>query len=339
MSSKNLLIQQKPESSTPDHSFYVYFDEWHGNIISVANKKLDKLNYPYLRTTDDVCRDLMTGKKSVKKYVVAESYETQSYKIVLRENFLRLKKAEEYLSKIKEVSLSTEPDISLVCYLSDYKLETSISEELFYKITGLKGNSEIYIENENQFEDLKFYITKKNNPHELYQAISINPADLIKNKNIVYDLSHLRTRAKLANVDIYTKRVFKNYGLKIKHNFVQAELRSVRKRSHLSIYEKFFEDNTAFSVSSSTQGWIIRSNFEHPHEYKIYSDLRLYLTGNNPNQLLDRIIIPIDKIGNYQEYIVQTQVDPTTCKILVGEQGKNINFKFEDIEYVESGKY
>ena len=334
MSSKNLLIQQKPESSTPDHSFYVYFDEWHGNIISVANKKLDKLNYPYLRTTDGVCRDLMTGKKSVKKYVVAESYETQSYKIVLRENFLRLKKAEEYLSKIKEVSLSTEPDISLVCYLSDYKLETSISEELFYKITGLKGNSEIYIENENQFEDLKFYITKKNNPNVLYVSIRVNPKDLVQQGNIVHDISNLKTKVEIKNIDIYTKRVFKTYGLKIKHNYVKTVPRTVRKRVYTHINSEQFIDQTTFSVSSSTQGWIIRSNFEHAHEYKIYHDLNLFLIGSDPNHLLDKIVIPFDKIGNYQEYIVQTQVDPTTCKILIGEQGKNISFKIEDIENV-----
>ena len=57
----------------------------------------------------------------------------------------------------------------------------------------------------------------------------------------------------------------------------------------------------------------------------------MFLTVNNPNQLLDKIVVPLDKMGNYQECIVQTQVDPTTCKILVGEQGKNINFKFEEI--------
>jgi hypothetical protein len=29
----------------------------------------------------------------------------------------------------------------------------------------------------------------------------------------------------------------------------------------------------------------------------------------------------------------------TTCKLLLGEEGKNITFKFEEIEYVKSGKY
>jgi len=338
MSLNKLLIQEKPDSNTP-HSFYVYFDEWHGNIISIASKKQNNIEYPYLLTTDPTVKDLMTGTKSLKKYVVAEDYQTQSYKIVLRDNYLRLKKAEEYLSKVSELSLSSDQDINIVAYLSDYKIQVYISEELFYKITGLKGNSAVHIENTHGFDDLKFYITRKNNPNILYQTISINPVDLVTNKAQLFDLSRLRTKVQLRDIDIYTKRVFKTYGLKVKHQFVENEFRNNKKRKHIYIQNKDYDDDAIFSVSPSTQGWIIRSNFENPHEYKIYNDLRLYLTGNNPNQLLDRIIIPIDKIGNHQEYIVQTQVDPATCKILVGEQGKNINFKFEEIEYVESGKY
>ena len=128
--------------------------------------------------------------------------------------------------------------------------------------------------------------------------------------------------------------MFKSYGLKIKHNYVKTVPRTVRKRVYTHINSKQFIDQTTFSVSPSTQGWIIRSNFEHAHEYKIYGDLSLFLIGNDPNHLLGKILIPFDKIGNYQEYIVQTEVDPTACKILVGEQGKNISFKIEDIENV-----
>lgn len=338
MSLNKLLIQQKPDSSTP-HSFYVYFDEWHGTIISIASKKQDNIKHPYLLTKDPTVKDLMKGTKSLKKYVVAEDYQTQSYKIVLRDNYLRLKKAEEYLSKITKTPLSSEQDINIIAYLSDYKVQIYISEDLFYKITGNKGNSEVHIENTHSFDDLKFYITRKNNPNILYQTLSVNPVDLVTNKTQLFDLSRLSTKVQLGDIDIYTKRVFKTYGLKIKHQYIENELRNNQKRKHTYIQNKDYIDEAIFTVSPSTQGWIIRSNFEHPHEYKIYNDLRLYLTGNNPNQLLDKIVIPIDKIGNHQEYIVQTQVDPTTCKILVGEQGKNINFKFEDIEYVESGKY
>lgn len=334
MTSEPLLIQKKSDPSLTDPNFYVYFDEWHGKIISITNKPLSKSDYSMLKTQDHIVKDLMTGIKSIKNYVVAEDYQTQSFKIVERKNYLRLKKEEDFLSKIVETPLSTEQDINIVAYLVDYKLEVNISDELFYSITGVKGNSDVHIDSSHQFEDLKFYITKKNNPNVLYDSIKINPRDLVQQGNIVYDISNLKTKLEIKNIDIYTKRVFKSYGLKIKHNYVKTVPRTVKKRVYTHINSKQFIDQTTFSVSPSTQGWIIRSNFEHAHEYKIYGDLSLFLIGNDPNHLLGKILIPFDKIGNYQEYIVQTQVDPSTCKILVGEQGKNISFKIEDIENV-----
>ena len=96
MSLNKLLIQQKPDSNTP-HSFYVYFDEWHGTIISIASKKQDNIKYPYLLTKDPTVKELMKGTKSLRRYVVAEDYQTQSHKIVLRDNYLRLKNQKNIL--------------------------------------------------------------------------------------------------------------------------------------------------------------------------------------------------------------------------------------------------
>ena len=76
------------------------------------------------------------------------------------------------------------------------------------------------------------------------------------------------------------------------------------------------------------------------HLLEQYSDMINWRwLSENPNAMLDRIIIPYDKIGYNQEYIVKTKVDPTKCKILIGEEGRNIDFKFEEIEYVKPGQY
>ena len=94
-----------------------------------------------------------------------------------------------------------------------------------------------------------------------------------------------------------------------------------------------------FSVSASTAGWIVKSNFRDPSEQKIYGDVIMFLTGNDPHQLYDRVVIPYGNLGWGKEYVIRTKVDPATCKLLLGETGKNITFKFEDLEYVKPGKY
>ena len=333
MLSEILLTQTNSESATP-HKFCVYFDEWTGIISAITNKPNSSIREQYLLTDDPICQKLMLGVVSTKKYIVAELL--HGFKLIQKDNFIRLRRAEQQLSKLSEIKLSTQSDINVVVYLNDYKMEVNIRSELIHKLSG-KQQSQIKI-TQNEYDDISFFLTLKNNPMVLYENITINILQLLQNGYQIIDLSHLKNKVELRNVDILTKRIFKTYGIKYKNQYLNPDYNvSVsKKRRHISILDKSFVDNVPFTISPSTQGWILRSNFEHAHEYKIYKDIKLFLTTDNPNAILDRIVIPFDMIGNHQEYIIKTKVDPTTCKILVGEEGRNIDFKFEDIEYDKS---
>ena len=333
MLSEILLTQTNSESATP-HKFCVYFDEWTGIISAITNKPNSSIREQYLLTDDPICQKLMLGVVSTKKYIVAELL--HGFKLIQKDNFIRLRRAEQQLSKLSEIKLSTQSDINVVLYLSDYKMEVNIRSELIHKLSG-KQKSQIKI-NQNEYDDISFFLTLKNNPIVLYENITVKILDLLQNGYQMIDLSHLKNKVELRNIDVLTKRIFKTYGIKYKNQYLNPDYNvSINnKRRHISILDKSVVDKVPFTVSPSTQGWIIRSNFEHAHEYKIYKDIKMFLTTDNPNAMLDRIVIPFDKIGNYQEYIIKTTVDPTTCKILVGEEGRNIDFKFEDIEYDKS---
>lgn len=338
MSSEISLIKQVKLPSNP-HKFYVYFDEWSGNITAISNKVREELKDPYLDTTDPVVADLMKGIKNTKKYVVADLVD--GFKLVEKKNYLRIKQAENYLSKLSQVKTTVNKDLNVVLYLTDYKVEVNVSTDLVYQLTGKVNASEIKIQRDSSYEKIVLYIVEKNNPLRLLETIEIDPIDLIEKGYILFDFFNLRNTIALADVDILTRRIFKSYGLKIKQNYVTVDygLAQNNKRFHTRVNTSTTEEFATFTVSPSTQGWIIKSNFIDPHEHKIYKDVNMFLTGNNPNMLLDSIIIPFDKIGYNQEHIVKTKVDPTTCKILLGPEGKNITFKFEEIEYVEPGKY
>jgi hypothetical protein len=329
-----ILLTQTNSASAPPHKFCVYFDEWTGIISAITNKPNSSIREQYLLTDDPICQKLMLGVVSTKKYIVAELL--HGFKLIQKDNFIRLRRAEQQLSKLSEIKLSTQSDINVVLYLSDYKMEVNIRSELIHKLSG-KQKSQIKI-NQNEYDDISFFLTLKNNPIVLYENITVKILDLLQNGYQMIDLSHLKNKVELRNIDVLTKRIFKTYGIKYKNQYLNPDYNvSINnKRRHISILDKSVVDKVPFTVSPSTQGWIIRSNFEHAHEYKIYKDIKMFLTTDNPNAMLDRIVIPFDKIGNYQEYIIKTTVDPTTCKILVGEEGRNIDFKFEDIEYDKS---
>lgn len=337
MNSEVSLIKQVKKSKL--HNFYVYFDEWTGNITSITGKKRDDITDPFLKTSDPVAVQLMKGIKNTRKYVVADLVD--GYKLVEKKDYLRIKQAENYLSKIPIIKPTINKDVNVVLYLSDYKVEVNVSTDLVYQLTGKINSSEVKIQKDKKYEKLVLYVIEKNNPMRLLETIEIDPVELIEKGYMLYDFSNLRNTIALGDIDILTRRIFKSYGLKIKQNYVTVDygLAQNNKRFHTRVSDNTTKEFATFSVSQSTQGWIIRSNFNDPHEYKIYKDVNMFLTGKNPNILLDTITVPFEKIGYNQEYIVKTKVDPTTCKILLGTEGKNITFKFEELEYVEPGKY
>ena len=258
-----------------------------------------------------------------------------------KDKHIRIRKAEEQLTKLTEISHTTESDINVILYLLDYKMEVNVKSELIYKLSGKQQNSKIVVNQKRDYDNLQFFLTAKNNPMYLLANIEIDIIELLEAGYKIIDLSHLKNKIELKNIDILTKRIFKTYGIKYKNNYLSPDYgyRVTNKRRHIKILDKTWSDPTAFSVSPSTQGWILRSNFVNPNEYKIYKDIKIFLTTEDPNAMLDRIIIPYEKVGYNQECIVKTKVDPTDCKILIGEEGRNIDFKFEEIEYVKPGQY
>ena len=334
-----VLLKQVSKEKKHSHKFFVYFDEWTGFIQAITNKPDKKIMHPHIITDDPICSKLIQGTISTKKYLVAEFLE--GMKLVQKDKHVRIRKAEEQLTKITEIPLTTESDINVILYLTDYKMEVNIKSELIYKLSGKQQNSKIIVNQKRDYDNLHLFLTSKNNPMHLLANIEIDIIELLEAGYKVIDLDYLKNKIELKSIDILTKRIFKSYGIKYKNNYLNPDYgyRVTNKRRHIKVLEDTWSDPTAFSISPSTQGWILRSNFVNPSEYKIYKDIKMFLTTSNPNAMLDRIIIPYDKIGYNQEYIVKTKVDPTECMILIGEEGRNIDFKFEEIEYVKSGQY
>ena len=140
MTLNQLLTTKKPPAK--QRNFYVYFDEWTGGITNLTNKQRLNSNDPFLITSDPVAGEIMLGIRNIKKYVVADLVD--GYKLVLKDDYLRLKKAEDYLSKVPQVNFSVNRDVNIIMYLNSYKLEVNISHDLMYKLTG-----KIYAENVN----------------------------------------------------------------------------------------------------------------------------------------------------------------------------------------------
>lgn len=322
----------------PAPKYYVYYDEWSGDIKNISGKRRKSQDL-YIVTEDSTASDIMMGILSPKNYLVIDGVDGTH--IVSKSAALQIKKAEDNLSKIPVVSAALDNDINVIFYLDSWKMEVNISQDTMYKLTGKRFNRKFTKEQNVNNSELDLYLIKHNNPTVLLDTKRIDPIELINNGFIMFDMSHLQTKIALGDIDVLTRRVFKTYGLKIKQNYVSIDYhtRKSHRRVHSDILTSQTKSWSTFSVSPSTGGWIIRSNFEDPIEQKIYRDLNIFLTGQNPNELKGKIKIPFEKIGWNQEFLLKTDVDPRDCKLLIGEEGRNITFNYEEIQYVEPGKY
>ena len=323
-------------SDRPTPKYHVYYDEWTGEIKNVTSK-LKKSDYLNFVTDDNTAAEIMMGILNPKNFLVMDT--PDGSRIVHKNSALKIKKAEDQLSKIRVVPVTVDSDINIIFYMDSWKLEVNINQDTLYKLTGKRFNTKFSKDDNTENTELDLYLIKHNNPLILVDTIKIDPIELINNGFMIFDMSHLATKIGLGDIDVLTRRIFKSYGLKIKQNYVTTDYhtRKSHRRMHIDILDT--SRWCTFTVSPSTGGWIIKSNFDDPNEQKIYKDLTIFLTGNNPNELKDKIKIPFEKIGQKQEFLVKTKVDPTTCKLLMGEEGRNITFKYEEIEYVKPGKY
>ena len=330
------LLSAIPEKPQP--KFHVYYDEWTGQITDITNKPLKGLDNPNMLTEDVTAEKLMMGILNPNKWVVAELADGPV--LIRKSDAVRIKQAEEFLSKVPKIHATNECDINTILYLNDYVMEVNISQETMYALTGKRFNHNLNKSANANDSSMDLYIIKHNDPNYLVERLNIDPIELMNNGYMLFDLSHLKNTVGLADVDILTKRIFKSYGLKIKQNYVSIDYhtKNSAKRVHTQI-DTPTDDFKMFSITPSTAGWIFKSNFDDPHEFKLYKDLNIYLTSEDPFVLLESVRIPFNSLGWQQEHIIKTKFHPEGLKLLMSEEGRNLTFKFEDLEYVKSGQY
>jgi hypothetical protein len=316
----------------PQPKFFVYYDEWSGEIIQVTNRVKPSKD-PYIETVDIVAQDLLMGKLNPHKFMVAEL--AAGMTLVAKNNVVRLRRAENVLSKIPYVDANASNDINIVTYTNDWKMEVNLSQDTIYKLTGRHNLSKTNIINPemgNDYSRIVFYVCRKDDPTFLIQTIEIDPLDLINEGYKIYDLSHLHTVCTLADISILTKRIFKSYGIKQKSYFTGSEYtrRKSQRRTHHKIVNGELQSAT-FTFSPSTQGWIIKSNFENPADHRLFRSLTLFFTDGDPNRLLAKIQIPYEKLGWKQEFLFHTDVELRDSMILTQDTAKTWTFNIEEI--------
>jgi len=320
------LLQPPNKNKKPPHKFCVYYDEWTGELTQITNKPKQGAG-SYILSSDDIAKKLMLGELSFTKYSVVDT--SEGPKLLPKDNVIRLKKAENVLSLIDTVSFDIENDINIVFYVNDWKMEINFSQDTMFRMTGVRDHRKALLSSKNsgQFD---FYLIKDNDPTFFIKHFNVDIVDLLSQGYLLYDLHDLRTICGLGDINILTKRVLKSYGIKYKKNYTGSDYH--RRKTQRRVFRPIEVDSefTTFSICPNNKGGsVIKSNFNDPKEYKIYKDITMYITDNDPTYYISKITLPFDKIGWGQEYFIDFELNQKQC-LLLGEQYRNVTFKYEE---------
>lgn len=323
------LVKEKQKEEVL-HKWCVYFDEVTEEIITVTNRPKNNIDYPYLLTTSNDAKDILTGILNPQKYCVIEV--SEGYKLVEKSEGIRIKSAENFLSVLPKAK--SNKDVNVIFYINSWKMEVNFNQDTLYKMTGRRYHKDIAInaETDGKYDNVVLFLIKKNDPNFLLDTIEIDTKELVQDGYVLYDLHDLRSTCGLGEIDVLTKKIFKSYGVKIQQNFVRAEFtrRYDKKRLIHDVTELTDLVDNSFTIYNQDNEYYIKSNFGQPRDANIYKDVTLYLLQeDNVNILLDTITIPYVEIGYKITSKLKTNVQLENCKIMTKEENRNLTFDFD----------
>ena len=324
---QNLKLINK-EKTQPE--YYIYFDEWTGEIISVTSR-LKNLNYSVWKTKNPDARKILQGDLNPNKYIIADTLD--GYDLVEKEKHFSIRRAENQLSKIPFAEKYNDADINVILYRNDWKMQVVINDQTIHKMTGRKFKKIVNASPDDIERSVVLYITAKNNPYCVLEKITVNSEKLLTQGYEIFDLVDLKTRyINLQEIDIFTRRVFKNYAVKFEDVYNDLTYRSrIRRKRNGYKLEKNTQDYN-LKIFSKENNYFLESHIDQD-DLILYKDLTLYFVGQTPFDLLGEIKIP-KSILELQAAIPLPELDfdINSCTVLTDVNAKNLKIKVEEYE-------
>lgn len=324
MSSSQLLIPETKKKT--DHVFFVYYNESTGALRDIANKKIDSIAPPYLMTSDPIVRELILGNKTPSDYVVTS--DSGEMVLVNKIDAVRIKNEQSKLYIVPTVPKEQEVNVGIIIYKEDYLVEVNINDEVA-ESTGFNFMKTAVADSKKTGNEMEMVVNviKDNNPFLLLESIKIKYSTLLDNRYALFKLLSLKDAVTdFDSISVIVNRVFDTYGVKFidKYAVPEALRKSKLKRTHTPIMDENSEATISFV--NTNDGWVLRSNFLNPTDYKIYKDLTLFVVGKSPFDLIHTLKIPKSSLGWEQDFNLGKGLDLVGRHILADKNCKFLTF-------------
>ena len=212
------ILKPLPSREKSSRTWWVLFNKINGKISTISPRKI---NQGVIKNDDEliaevnnpVCKDILKGKKNKNKYSVLWDFKNECWNLDIKSTTLVIRPNDNKLTPIDIGNPKEACDIHITFFRQDFTLLISanlknIAETMNLADIGFISTSE------NKLLDL--FITKRNDPDYLVHIVPVNPEELLNQQRILVKLpQEINKVIDWDNISIYTKPVFKTYGLDV----------------------------------------------------------------------------------------------------------------------------
>lgn len=281
----------KPEQNN-NRTYFIVFDT-QGKIHKINSSPVSELTddtLTQIESTNPVCKKLLKGTASIKKFGIIWDVVKEKWDISRRNSTLVL---ESNNNKLLPFIFDTDKEDTEIFVNIFYNDGTAVIYANRDKIKSIKNLSDIKEITTEETDLLDIYITKQNDPDYLIAIIKADPLTLFKWGEQVIKLdSKITNNIGWQKVSMYTKPVFKNYGW----NLIASENQVPASGTNTVVQTSSNEDKKNININVVDNKLTITSMLDKQHEsyFEGQRNLRIIVCNKDPDNFIGSFNIPVD---------------------------------------------
>jgi len=299
------IIKRARSKSKP--KFYVYFNDWTGEIISVGRSKR---NSPAtcIVTDDAIAEQIVDGDANVSDYLVS-SDRNRNERIVAKSDVLQLRKQEDSLFLLPEGRIK-DWEIRARLFRHNMMFVVETNRKMLSRLIGHNRRQEIHLEKSATFD---FYIIRRDHPDYLIKTVSIDAETLVNQPRVAVDVQDIVKYVTLDQISVMTRRYFEKYYFdslydryvdpdNVKHSpqFLKWQWADQWPEYHLEAVQ---HGNLVTFTSAVSAEQLTDIGFTK--RYKSF-----YVVGETPDQLIGKFMLDVERLrtGQPQKFKVDFNI-------------------------------
>ena len=289
----------KPQQNV-DRTYFIVFDN-DGNIRKINSTPMAELNdntLTQIQSTDPICKKLIKGEASVKKYGIIWDLVNEKWNISKRSTKLILEAEDNKLIPFSTDTNKKNTEIFVSVFYND---NTAVVYANANRIKSIKNLSDIKEITTKETEILDIYITKKNDPDYLITVLKLNPLELFRNGSQVIDLNNEITKhVDWQNISMYGKTVFNNYGW----NLLDSQYSAPSLSTNTILQSSNTTERNSININVVDNMLHIKSQLTTDQDYYFegYRNLKILVCDSSPDKLVGSIEVPVDILLDKKTY-------------------------------------